>query len=321
MTFLSEFVLALLAFFYMRYGSALVMQRFTNKTRSPRNSSEMMLMARDDTYDDTYEACTCSAFSGIEEENSAPQRSRRHKTILVTVSFLKGSELKATLKCNKDHADRIIVLTENSDNETIKVCSEAGVECHPTSAFRQTSEDKFNKGRAIRWLQQELHADPANTGALILLVDSDICLPPNFWGQVPENPKAGYLYIAVNRCMFETPEDYERGWPAYQERHPLSTLGMFQMYVARPEAQIYSDEYQSASGSDVEFGRRFKKVITLPMFLLHLGISQRHSDWDGHVYESFDWSDSVPSSEARCPCCEPVPVPPPFIGEDEETDE
>jgi len=304
MSVLSQFMLTLLALLYTRQISALVTQGLTNKSHFPRNSSETVLMGRDETY----KQCICGPFSPMQEESSAPNRPRRHKAILVTVSLFKGPELQATLKCNKDHVDRLIVLTEDSDKETNKVCNDTGVECHSTTGFRQHGRDTFNKGRAIRWLQQELHADPANTGAIVLLVDSDICLPPNFWGQVPEHPKAGHLYSTVNRCMFEKPEDYARGWPAYQERHPLSTMGMFQMYVAQPKAQIYSDQFPSALGSDVDFGEQFEKVITLPLFLHHLGLSQRHSDWDGHVYDSFEWPDSVPSLAARCPCCEPVPT-------------
>jgi len=306
MAILSDFVFAFLALSHVRHGSALVSQRLTNKSHLPRNGPKMILTGSGDTY----KQCICGPLSPIQEESSAPNRPRRHRAILVTVSLFKGPELKATLKCNKHHVDRVIVLTENSDNETHKVCNDTGVECHSTSAFRQNSEDKFNKGRAIKWLQQELHADPANTGAIILLVDSDICLPPNFWGQVPEHPKVGNLYSTVNRCMFETPEDYKRGWPAYQERFPtLSTMGMFQMYVSQPNAHIYADTFPSALDSDTDFGQRFEQVIALPLFLHHLGLSQKHSDWYGNVYDSFEWPDSVPSSAARCPCCEPVSFP------------
>jgi len=267
----------------------------------PRNSSEIVLQETRGKY----KRCTCGPFSFMKVRR-APQRSRRHKAILVTTSVFKAPELKATLKCNKDHVDRVIVLTEKYDNETIKVCHDEHIECRLSTAFHHSKEDAFNKGRAIRWVQEELHADPANQDTVILLVDADICLPENFWGEVPAHPKKGHLYSTVNRCMYEKPADYFRGWPAFQERYPLSTMGMFQMYMAHPQAQIYSDEYPTAAVSDIEFGTQFKKVHTLRLFLHHIGLSQLHSDWAGNVYDSYKWPLVVPSFAARCPCCEPV---------------
>ena len=94
------------------------------------------------------------------------------EAVIISVNF--ADMLSITLPKNKRHFDNIIVITDEKDKETIKVCEKEGIDYHATGAFYHKG-DKFNKGLAIdvgfRFLK---HFNWVGT------VDSDIILDDNF---------------------------------------------------------------------------------------------------------------------------------------------
>jgi len=228
----------------------------------------------------------------------------RYRSILVVVCEKETGKLIASMKCNRPLVNRVIVITSPDDEKTNKYCRDTGIECHATDALHRGG-DSFNKGRALKEVQQKLHADTSNINSVILLVDADICLPPNMWSAWPAEIKKNTLYSTVSRCMYPSPRAFTSGWPALQGQWLKKTLGMYQAYAWSKNAALYSDKFPTASLSDYKFVGHFREVETLPMYVSHMGISMDNGrDWSGYKGNADRWAYSSPPPFGACPCCE-----------------
>lgn len=231
----------------------------------------------------------------------------RPRVTWLTVSEHMSGMLTATLACNRDLVDRVVVVTSNNDTATRRLCREEGIECHITEALHLNG-DPFNKGRALREAQELLHGDPAEQGSLVLLVDNDICLPPDLWEQLPQELESGALYTTVDRCLFLTPDHARRGAPVMQTKAKwFKTMGFFQLYTAHPGAPLYSaTASRTAGGSDLAFADSFGTVKKLPLYVNHFGAT--NSDWAGSTRDTAAWASVTLPPHAPCPCCAPDTV-------------
>lgn len=249
--------------------------------------------------------CACNGPPSLQPQPRSTVAPRRPFNVtLVTVCEKEAGKLKATLACNKHQVDRVIVITTKEDKKTHKVCSDEGVDCHITDKLHRNS-DVFNKGAAIQEVQSSLHRDAMNANSVILLLDSDICLPSAVWTKIPHHihTQKRVLFTSLDRCLFENPHDYSRGWPALQSHWHQLSLGMFQMYVCDTKAPLYSHRFPTASESDIEFARQFKKVHNLHLVLAHLGSPSQGANWLGVARNDDMWAFAPPPPDGTCPCC------------------
>lgn len=255
----------------------------------------------------SYDTCQCSE----SPPNLKPRQGRfqiatsRYDITLVTTSVGESDKLQQSLKCNKEFVNRTIVITTPSDTETQRVCFLFGVRCHVTDAFR-LNNDKFNKGRALREVQLELHRE-ASSNSVAMIIDSDVCLPPNFLELLPSEMPLDVLFSVNERCMFATPQDYSRGWPALQAKWSYQTMGFLQMYIAHSSAPTYPEDFPTAARSDLEFGTYFKQRKVLPIIVMHMGISpggwMAGSKNTSGADSGDTWASAALPPDGACPCC------------------
>lgn len=253
----------------------------------------------------SYDQCRCNDGSNLHltprKDFSVPTPSHQHDIILVTTSVGEHDKLEASLKCNKAFANKMIVLTSHDDKDTQRVCDKLGARCYATNAFHKNG-DALNKGRALNELQRELHREATNN-SVVMLIDSDICLPASFSEMLPSQMSHDVLFSGVERCMYETPEAYSRGWPAVQARWNLETMGFLQMYRAHSAAPLYPTDFPTAAGSDLKYAEYFKETKTLDLIVMHMGISPNSKNWNGSKERLYNWASATIPPEGACPCC------------------
>lgn len=274
-----------------------------HNTSNNRDMAPIMLPSRMNLTTDltAHKTCTCMQ---PPRSQQPPQVQRQFRAILVVVCEKETGKLIASMKCNRQLVDRVIVVTSQQDVKTVKFCQDAGIECHVTDALHRHN-DSFNKGRALREVQEDLHKRSENINSAILLVDADICLPPNMWSLWPPMLQKKTLYTTVSRCMYPSPRAFTSGWPALQGQWLKRTLGMFQAYTWDHNAPLYSDDSPTASKSDYWFANEFKNIESLPMYVNHMGISVDNGrDWNGYKGNADKWAYSTPPPFGSCPCCE-----------------
>jgi len=228
----------------------------------------------------------------------------KHHITLVTTSIGESDKLEQSLKCNKAFVNKIIVITAPSDEKTQRICDTFGVRCHLTDAFHQHG-DAFNKGRALQEVQLELHREATNN-SVVMLIDSDICLPSNFLKSLPSTIPPNVLFSGIERCMFANSKDYSRGWPAVQGKWVFKTMGFLQIYLAHSTAPTYFTNYPTAAESDLVFGNEFQKQEVLPIMPMQMGISPSYGHWQGIRTVDSDadtWASAALPPEGACPCC------------------
>jgi hypothetical protein len=192
-----------------------------------------------------------------------------NKIIMVMVCCGYSHVLKDTLAYNKGETDGIVVVTDETDIETQKVCKELNVYVH-ISYRKSINGSFFNKGamlnEGIDIATKYYHSN------WILLSDADVVLPFGFkdtWNKKILNP--GTLYYAerinikhkdlikcivnpnrVKEMILEFPHANQQPW------------GYFQLFNINAEAlqgrdTIYSEDYLSAGYVDGEFIRLWHK--------------------------------------------------------------
>lgn len=216
-----------------------------------------------------------------------------NKIIMIMVCSGYASKLRETISYNKGEVDEIIVVTEEWDVETQKLCKEFNVKAH-ISRKRNLNGAIFNKGAMINEGIEIAHKT-YNT-SWILLTDADMILPINFkkvWSKKILNP--GTLYYA-ERVDIE-PEDVlkyvihpnkvKNAFIAnpYIDRYPW---GYFQLFNLNAEAlknreKPYSEEYLSAGYVDGEFIKNWHKSrwYFTGVRLLHLKHGKYGGNWNG----------------------------------------
>lgn len=235
--------------------------------------------------------------------SSSPSVTRMFPVVWIVVAEKMHGFLQATLACNRALVDKIVVVTSPTDQETINVCQSAGLVCHLTEALHMKG-DAFNKGRALREVQQSLHKHPALAGWMALLMDVDICLPAEIWMDMSDYPEAHTLYSVFHRCIYDSPSSVSRGAPTSVEATPGDSLGYFQMYMISPSSPAYADDYPTASESDTDFFQRFTNVQYLPSYVHHFGnIGALTGNWDGADTSSTPWSAIALPQQHCCPSC------------------
>jgi hypothetical protein len=217
------------------------------------------------------------------------------RTHVILVSEHQTDILDATLRCNAKIPGKIIVITSHRDLQTQEVAKRHGVSVHLTDALHFQGAP-FNKGRAIRELQTKLHNTPGMDGDRIILTDGDICFPAQLWEKLP-TPGPGQMLVADRRCDYGTPANVQQGRPSIIRHNRGLPMGYFQLYRLSSSAPLYPDHFTEASGSDWDYGQRFK-VSSLDIGLVHFG---QDSHWGGESVGVTEFAKVTPPHPLECP--------------------
>jgi GTP:adenosylcobinamide-phosphate guanylyltransferase len=241
------------------------------------------------------------------------------EAVIVCVNY--SDFLIHTLPQNKQHFDKVVVVTDMHDKETKNVCEYHHVECIQTNVFYNNG-DNFNKGKGINEGLKRLGMD-----GWVVQLDADIYLPPltrmilnnceknggfnvksiygidrmmcpdyNSWIDFMENPKLtheGWVYVHTNIfplgvriAKFHTSES-ETGY---------LPIGFFQMWNPRASnVYRYPEHHGSADRTDVKMAHNFTKfnrhlipeIISIHLESESLGISEMGKNWDGRKTQKF----------------------------------
>lgn len=244
-----------------------------------------------------YSACTCLSASVARHSvvdsflSSSAQSTPRRVQVAVTTAVNYADKLAVSLGCNRNFFTEYHVIHSPGDRIAVQaLCNHFNASCHETKAFQQPAGSKFNKGRALAELQERLHRDPRHAGALIVLVDADICLPSNFLSVLPSKFAPGTLYYTPGRYIYRNPESLKRGAPD-SVQHSIWALGFFQAYVA-PLNFTYPIVFPGAAKSDLSFARKFPHRKALETLRVHMLGSPGH-DWFGRNGEQEPWTSAA----------------------------
>jgi len=92
------------------------------------------------------------------------------EAVITCVSY--GDYLAWTLPANKQHFNRMVVVTRPDDKLTQQLCAYYHVECYPTYDWHR-NDDAFNKAKGINFGLSKLAKD-----GWVVHMDADIYLPP-----------------------------------------------------------------------------------------------------------------------------------------------
>ena len=202
----------------------------------------------------------------------------------ITVSTNYEYLLNITLPQNARFFEKWYIVTSETDQKTLDVIKGYNYPNIEVLFFDFYANSKtFNKGGAIRYAQQQLNSTVDDT---VLLLDSDICLPPQFneiLAQIQLQPNALYGtserqdYYSFSHLKNQMVDSY---YPYAQEFQ-----GYFQLYKYNPD--FLYNESNDCSTCDREFRGFFLIKITIPqMIVAHLGLSGVH--WNGRKnYDDF----------------------------------
>jgi hypothetical protein len=231
----------------------------------------------------------------------------------ITVCVNYSDFLAHTLPQNKQHFNKLIVVTSNDDILTQKLCEYHHVQCIKTDAFYNNG-DKFNKANGINEGLKGLSKKD-----WVIHFDSDIYLPP-LTRNILENTdlNTDTLY-GIDRMMCPSYEDWQRfvtspnltheGWVyMHTDVFPMGVrigeymsrgyepIGFFQMWnPIVSNVHSYPNQHGAADRTDVLFAKLFsrnKRALIPEIIAIHLD-SENHTthsmgkNWNGRKTAPF----------------------------------
>jgi hypothetical protein len=207
--------------------------------------------------------------------------------IAITVSTNYEDYLSLVLKENHTFFKKWYVITDPKDEKTKNLCSAySSVECllydlciagHP-----------FRKGNALNMTQKLVYKN--HPEAIYLIIDSDICLPKDFFQEIKKIKIADDTVYGADRLMYPTIKDFLlkkndvklSRWDSHtilglKPAFWMVPFGYFQLYKTQ---HIYPNS-RTAEGCDVRFASKFTNKINLPFVVSHIGTPE--VNWEGRV--------------------------------------
>jgi phage-related protein len=208
--------------------------------------------------------------------------------IAITVSTNYHELLTHCIDANLEKVDHWIVVTRNDDRETISLLEKHGsVEVLFWNPTRQGRA--FDKGGGLKLGQKFAHS--RYPGRWYLILDSDICLPPEFHfapGLLYEL-EIGTIYGASRRDFYTKKDFVERknshnyhelGNPGYGTGN---AVGYFQLYAL----PVYYSHSRTAAYCDIKFRNKFLSSSLIPNLVVdHLGSP---GNWSGKGNTAVGW--------------------------------
>jgi hypothetical protein len=215
----------------------------------------------------------------------------------ICVSYNYYDTIQFMLPVNYLHFDKIYIITQDNDRQTIDFCYK--YENVQILYYNFSSNNcKFDKYGALNYAQDIVYKNHPNSWYLI--IDSDIILPNNFIDiLMKENLNSECIYGAIRNNCLKTSELLDKtqivnninnvNWIynniIYVKNTPPSILGCFQLYKKKC---FHRGNMNNAGYGDYYFGHdNFKLFCNLDnVIYFHLG--ETGVNWDGKVVNFID---------------------------------
>lgn len=235
------------------------------------------------------------------------------EAVIVCVNY--SDFLAHTLPYNKNHFDRLVVVTDKADERTRRLCEFHHVECVQTDVFYSEGAP-FNKAKGIN-----VGLNRLSRRGWVLHLDADIYLPP-LTRRILENIELdpAYLY-GIDRMMCPTYESWVRfrenpkltheGWIyIHPTIFPLGVriaeymgrgyepIGFFQLWnPSGSGVNWYPEEHGSADRTDVLFAKKWTRgkrglipeIIGVHLDSEDLDLKQMGKNWNGRKTAPFEY--------------------------------
>jgi len=203
--------------------------------------------------------------------------------IAITISTNYSDILEIILKQNLKFFDHWYIITQKNDENTINLIKNIDKITILYYNFQSNNSD-FDKGGAIK--QAQLHIYQKYNKSIILIIDSDIYLPDNFYEIINnESFKINTLYGSLIRLDFYKLSDFynKKNFAIYH--NSAEFCGYFQIYffdksLENNKLYLYDCSYHCGICDD-NFKKLFTKFKILEIGVYHFGIGNLH--WKGRI--------------------------------------
>ena len=196
--------------------------------------------------------------------------------IAITVSTNYDDILGVVIHQNQRFFQKWYIITHPTDNATIDLVKKAAYPNIELTYFDFYNGAVFNKGGAIRMVQEKIR--DYHNGKPVLILDSDIFLPDNFYQVVLAiDIKVDTLYGVNERYDYLTYSDFIEDINACNYPAAKNFYGFFQLYK-QGAFKLYKNS-ENCAVCDGIFAMLFPKKVNLPLTIKHLGCMI--DNWNG----------------------------------------
>lgn len=200
----------------------------------------------------------------------------------ITVSYHYDDYLKYCLS-NTRQLDHWYVVVDEHDTPTIELLKDIPNVTMVYFDFKEGGST-FNKSGGLCKAQKMAHAKYPE--AWILLLDSDIVLPPETHETLSQFELKSDILYGAKRAFYITPEDLEQDRPC---RITGGCWGFFHLYYDK--ARFCLERSHNAARYDDEFMSQFRHRVLVPLVVKHLG--DERENWNGRRSKRFEKSETV----------------------------
>ena len=225
-----------------------------------------------------------------------PPKNSTFPLVGMCISYNYMDTLKFMLPINSRHFEKIYIITQNDDSQTVEYCKKFNNVEVLLYNFKNNGKI-FDKFGALNMVQKIVYSNHPNSWYLI--IDSDIILPNNFIDILEnENLQEDCIYGALRNNFLKSSELLKEIKPDHKflyndilafrtqtSDNPPSIMGCFQLY----KKQCYQNiDFKDAGFGDYIFcHKNFDKFCNLENIVyLHLG--EIGKNWKGKIYNFID---------------------------------
>ena len=234
--------------------------------------------------------------ASIYNAGKPPIKNTKFPLVAICVSYNYFDALQFTLPVNYLHFDKIYLITQEDDIQTIEFCKNFNNVCIFFYNFKNNGK-KFDKFGALNFMQKIVYEECPESWYLI--IDSDIVLPNNFIDILyKEKLNSKCIYGGIRNNLLKTSEFLDKraiindinniNFPnnniLHWKNQPPSILGCFQLYKKKC---LYDITYDNAEGfGDYQFGHINFDIFCHLENIIYFHIGPGFVNWGGKV-ESF----------------------------------
>ena len=237
--------------------------------------------------------------------------------VIVCVGY--GDFLAHTLPHNKQHFNRLVVVTDTKDEDTRALCEFYHVECIQTDAFYENG-DPFNKGKGINAGLAVL-----SKAGWVIHLDADIYLPEQTRSILERLELDERSIYGIDRMMCPTyqawqdfkdkPKPIHEGWIyvhttafpmgvriAEYAKDGYEPIGFFQMWNPNMSGvYTYSEQHGTADRTDILQAKKFSRgrrqllpeIIGIHLDSENLNLSEMGKNWNGRKTAPFRKQEAI----------------------------